>query len=106
MCLGIPGQVVDLVADNADLAMVDVSGVTRRINVALLADEGGIEPGGWVLIHVGFAITKLTPEEARLAQASLQMMAEGTVEQIEAELPSRREVPVRQQSKEVVGWGS
>ncbi len=56
MCLGIPGEVVELYSDRADLAMVDVSGVRRAINIGLLEDEK-IQPGDWVLIHVGFALS-------------------------------------------------
>ncbi len=54
MCLGIPGQLVELVAGNDQLARVEVSGVTRVVNVGLLEDEA-LGPGDWVLIHVGFA---------------------------------------------------
>ena len=52
MCLGIPGQLVELAADNDQLARVEVTGVRRMINIGLLEDEV-LEPGDWVLIHVG-----------------------------------------------------
>ena len=52
MCLGIPGQVVELLDEHEHLARVDVSGVGRIINIGLLEDER-IAPGDWVLIHVG-----------------------------------------------------
>ena len=71
MCLGIPGEVVELYSDRADLAMVDVSGVRRAINIGLLEDEN-IQPGDWVLIHVGFALSKIDEEEAAAALAFLQ----------------------------------
>jgi hydrogenase expression/formation protein HypC len=64
MCLGIPGELVGPVEDQPDLAVVDVSGVRRRINVALLADED-VRPGDWVLVHVGFALSKISEAEAR-----------------------------------------
>ena len=71
MCLGIPGEVVELNPDRADLAMVDVSGVRRAINIGLLEDEN-IQPGDWVLIHVGFALSKIDEEEAAAALAFLE----------------------------------
>ncbi|NUW31865.1 HypC/HybG/HupF family hydrogenase formation chaperone [Nonomuraea sp. SMC257] len=64
MCLGIPGELVAADADNADLAVVDVAGVRRRINVGLLADED-LKIGDWVLVHVGFALSKISEEEAQ-----------------------------------------
>ena len=61
MCLGIPGEVVALLDD--DVATVSVSGVERQISVSLLADEG-VSVGDWVLVHVGFALSKIDEEEA------------------------------------------
>jgi len=66
MCLGIPGEVLEIRADQPDLAMVDVSGVRRAINIGLLADEV-VMPGDWVLIHVGFALSKIDEDEAKAA---------------------------------------
>jgi len=73
MCLAIPGQVVEIVDAGNQLATVDVVGVRRTINVALLADDGGggVSPGDWVLIHVGFAISKVDEDEA---QATLHLL--------------------------------
>ena len=71
MCLGIPGEVVELYSDRNDLAKVDVSGVRRAINIGLLEDEK-IQPGDWVLIHVGFALSKIDEEEAAAALAFLE----------------------------------
>lgn len=72
MCLAIPGQVVELVDSANQIAKVDVVGVRRNINVSLLADEdGGARPGDWVLIHVGFALSKVDEEEA---QATLRLL--------------------------------
>jgi hydrogenase expression/formation protein HypC len=65
MCLGIPGQVVKLSDEHEHLARVDVNGVGRTINIGLLEDEG-VQCGDWVLIHVGFAMSKIDEEEARL----------------------------------------
>ena len=75
MCLAIPGQVVELVDDANQIATVDVVGVRRNINVSLLADDdGGAQVGDWVLIHVGFALSKVDEEEARATLALLQQM--------------------------------
>lgn len=62
MCLGIPGEIVELHPERPDLATVDVSGVKRVINIGLLDD---IVPGDWVLIHVGFALSKIDEEKAK-----------------------------------------
>jgi hydrogenase expression/formation protein HypC len=75
MCLGIPGVVVEIRTDQPDLAMVDVSGVKRAINIGLLAEEA-IVPGDWVLIHVGFALSKIDEDEARAALDFLQGMGQ------------------------------
>ena len=55
MCLAIPGQIVEIVDEPNRLAKVDVAGVRRNVNIGLLDDVG---PGDWVLIHVGFAISR------------------------------------------------
>ena len=83
MCLGIPGQVVELLDEHEHLARVDVSGVGRVINIGLLEDED-VRCGDWVLIHVGFAMSKIDEEEARLALASLQMLGEVYNDEVEA----------------------
>jgi hydrogenase expression/formation protein HypC len=83
MCLGIPGEVVELYADRNDLAMVDVSGVRRAINIGLLEDEN-IQPGDWVLIHVGFALSKIDEEEAAAALAFLQGIGQAYDEELAA----------------------
>ena len=76
MCLGIPGQVVEMVDETFSLAKVNVSGVKRNVNVSLVASEG-IAPGDWVLIHVGFAMSKIDEQEARETLQILQQM--GTI---------------------------
>ena len=75
MCLGIPGQIVAMVDDANSIAKVDVSGVKRNVNVALVRPEG-IGPGDWVLIHVGFAMSKIDENEARETIRVLQQMDE------------------------------
>jgi hydrogenase expression/formation protein HypC len=76
MCLGIPGQLIEVGVGNPHLARVDVAGVRRMINVGLLEDEQ-LEPGDWVLIHVGFAMSKIDEAEAAVALASLKLMGSG-----------------------------
>jgi hydrogenase expression/formation protein HypC len=71
MCLAIPGQIVEFTDDARQFALVDVSGVRRTINVDLLRDEPPV-PGDWVLIHVGFAMSRIS--EAR-AQEQLRLLA-------------------------------
>ena len=83
MCLGIPGQVVEMLDRHEHLARVDVSGVGRVINVGLLEDEP-LGCGDWVLIHVGFAMSKIDEQEAALALASLKMMGEVYDDEVEA----------------------
>ena len=68
---GIPGVVIEFVPDQPDLAKVDVSGVKRVINIGLLADDMP-EPGEWVLIHVGFALSKIDEAEAAAALEFLE----------------------------------
>jgi len=70
MCLGIPGEVVEILADREDLAMVSVEGVKRVVNIGLLEDEP-LVPGDWILIHVGFALSKIDEREAK---ASLEWL--------------------------------
>jgi D-sedoheptulose 7-phosphate isomerase len=76
MCLAIPGQVVELVDEQNRLARVEVAGVRRTVNVALLDDAGGgVRRGDWVLIHVGFALSKVDEEEAMATLRLLEQMA-------------------------------
>jgi hydrogenase expression/formation protein HypC len=66
MCLGIPGQIVAITDAQRKLASVDVGGVKREINIACVVDERPIEAniGDWVLVHVGFAMSRINAEEA------------------------------------------
>jgi hydrogenase expression/formation protein HypC len=73
MRLGIPGQLVEIDATNQQLARVDVSGVSRSVNIGLLEDEM-LAPGDWVLIHVGFAMSKIDEQEAEVALAGLKLI--------------------------------
>ena len=74
MCLAVPGCIVEIVDEPNRLAKVDVAGVRRTVNVGLLDSEpGGIGPEDWVLIHVGFALSKIDEEEAH---ATLKLLEE------------------------------
>jgi hydrogenase expression/formation protein HypC len=77
MCLGIPGQIVEFVDEPHHIAKADVSGVRRNINVGLLADgPDAVGLGDWVLIHVGFAMSKIDEAEARATREFLEMLGE------------------------------
>ncbi|HEX4245874.1 MAG TPA: HypC/HybG/HupF family hydrogenase formation chaperone [Acidimicrobiales bacterium] len=83
MCLGIPGQVVERNPDNEHLAKVDVAGVRRMINIGLLEDVG-VAIGDWVLIHVGFAMSKIDEAEAERALHGLQLMGQAYTDEVDA----------------------
>jgi hydrogenase expression/formation protein HypC len=83
MCLGIPGEVIEILADRPDLARVDVSGVKRAINIGLLSEET-VEPGDWVLIHVGFALSKIDEAEAKAAMEFLESIGKAYDDEIAA----------------------
>src|SRR5579862_5825197 len=75
MCLAIPGQIVEILPERDNLALVDVVGVRRKIDVGLLADDPA-KPGDWVLIHVGFAMSRISEEDAREQMRLLNLMGE------------------------------
>ena len=83
MCLGIPGEVLEILPEQPDLAKVDVSGVRRLINVGLLSDDPPA-PGEWVLIHVGFALSKIDEDEAAAALAFLEGIGQAYDDEIAA----------------------
>ena len=67
MCLGIPGQIVEIVDSEKKLAKVNVSGIKREVNIACIVNEDhSVESciGDWVLVHVGFAMSRIDAEEA------------------------------------------
>jgi hydrogenase expression/formation protein HypC len=84
MCLAIPGQVLELVDPINQLATVEVAGVRRKINVGLLTGtDGPVVPGDWVLIHVGFAISRIDEDEARATRELLQAMGQEYEQELE-----------------------
>ena len=79
MCLGIPGQIVEIVDAAGKLALVDVGGVRREVNVAFIVDEAHSAAdcvGDWVLVHVGFAMVRIDEDEAAATLALLREMGE------------------------------
>ena len=90
MCLGIPGEVIEIMTDRPDLAKVDVSGVKRAINIGLLEGES-VVPGDWVLIHVGFALSKIDEAEARAAMEFLESIGKAYEDEMAALVASRIE---------------
>lgn len=83
MCLGIPGQVVEITDAEQHLARVAVNGVTRVISVRLLADQGLVD-GDWVLVHVGFAMAKIDEVEAQLTLDQVKKMGSDYTNEIDA----------------------
>ena len=84
MSLAIPGQVLEVVDEQNRLARVDVAGVQRTINIGLLdADGTAVGPGDWVLIHVGFAMSRVDEDEARATRDQLERMGESYEAELE-----------------------
>lgn len=75
MCLAIPGRIVEMDPQNAHLAVVDVVGVRRKVDLGLLQDEPPSR-GDWVLIHVGFAMSKISEAEALDQMHTLSLLGE------------------------------
>jgi len=87
MCLGIPGQIVEVVDREGGLATVDVSGVRRAVSVALVDEpEAPIEVGDWVLVHVGFALARIDEAQAR---ETLDLLRQGA--ELQRELDEMRQ---------------
>jgi hydrogenase expression/formation protein HypC len=84
MCLAIPGQVIEIVDAENHIAKVEIGGVRRNVNVGLLAIEGQrAEIGDWVLIHVGFALSKVDEAEANATLSMLRGMGEAFEDELE-----------------------
>ena len=88
MCLAIPGRIGEVVDEATRLARGDVAGVQRTINIGLLDEDGpGVGPGDWVLIHVGFAMSRVDEEEAVATRRQLERMGadyEAELEELKA----------------------
>jgi hydrogenase expression/formation protein HypC len=83
MCLGIPGQVVEMVDSENHLAKVDVNGIKRIISVRLLVNDG-LVAGDWVLVHVGFAMAKIDQHEADLTLEAVKQMGQSYSDELSA----------------------
>jgi hydrogenase expression/formation protein HypC len=83
MCLGIPGQVVEITDPDGFLAKVDVNGIKRAISVRLLADSG-VGIGDWVLVHVGFAMAKIDEREATATLDAVKRMGKAYTDELDA----------------------
>jgi len=75
MCLAIPGKILEIYPDTMDTALVDVAGVRRRVNLGLLQEDPP-HTGDWVLIHVGFALSKISEEDAAEQMRTLELLGE------------------------------
>ena len=88
MCLGIPGKIVEITNETRKLALVDVAGVKREVNVTCIVnDDHPLEAciGDWVLVHVGFAMSRIDEQEAA---ATLKVLTE--LGEVQAELAAMR----------------
>ena len=84
MCLGIPGRIVEILDEDLMLAKAEVGGVRRNINIGLVHHEGErVEIGDWVLIHVGFAMSKIDEAEAQYTLRILEQIGEAYEQELE-----------------------
>ncbi len=90
MCLGVPGQIVEFLDPTRHLARAEISGVRRAINVGLLIPDG-LEIGDWVLIHVGFALSRIDEDEARRTTEFLTQLGSDFAEEMKLIEQSRIE---------------
>lgn len=75
MCLAIPGKIIEISSENANSALVDVVGVRRHVDLGLLEDDRP-SPNDWVLIHVGYAMSKISEQDAAEQMRTLEMLGE------------------------------
>jgi hydrogenase expression/formation protein HypC len=90
MCLGIPGQIVSIIDPTDALAMVEVGGVRRPVNISFVLDDRPAEAciGDWVLVHVGFAMSRIDAAEAARTLELLEELGD-----IQAEMELLRREP-------------
>ena len=103
MCLAIPGQVVELFTDQPNAALIDVVRVRRRVDLGLLQDDMPVK-GDWVLIHVGFAMSKISEKDAVDQMETLRMLGEAELAMQEVqgygsedELSSEMDEPIQRE---------
>lgn len=84
MCLAVPGQIVEVIDPANRLATIEIAGVRRTVNIGLLdAGEESAGPGDWVLIHVGFALSRIDEDEARATLRLLEQMGADYEQELE-----------------------
>jgi hydrogenase expression/formation protein HypC len=84
MCLAIPCQVVEVIDEINHLAQVEVAGVRRTVNIGLVdGDEVPVAPGDWVLVHVGFAMSRIDEAEAMATRSLLEQMGADYEQELE-----------------------
>jgi hydrogenase expression/formation protein HypC len=93
MCLGVPALIVAIADEQRMLAVADILGVQREVNIACVAEEGAPLSGcigWWVLVHVGFAVARIDEDEARITLDLFRQMGEieAEIEQMRASLPA------------------
>ncbi|MEP7177763.1 MAG: HypC/HybG/HupF family hydrogenase formation chaperone [Pseudonocardiales bacterium] len=96
MCLGIPGQVVEMAEGyHNQLVWVDVVGARRKVNLGMLedADQAAIRPGDWVLLHMGFVVQRIDQAAAQKAMSGLEMMGRASEDADRADLASGEQWP-------------
>ncbi|MDP9457205.1 MAG: HypC/HybG/HupF family hydrogenase formation chaperone [Actinomycetota bacterium] len=92
MCLGIPGRIVEILDEDSMLAKADVGGVRRNVNIGLVHHEDErVEVGDWILIHVGFAMSRIDEEEAHNTLRFLEELGEAYEQELEELRESRIE---------------
>jgi len=84
MCLAIPGKIIEISPDNPDMALVDVVSVRRKVDLGLLQEDRP-QPGDWVLIHVGFAMSKISEQDAHDQMQTLRILGEAEAAMQEVE---------------------
>jgi hydrogenase expression/formation protein HypC len=75
MCLAIPGKIIEILPDNPNSALVEVVGVRRHVDLGLLEDDRP-KPGDWVLIHVGYAMSRISEQDAAEQMRTLEILGE------------------------------
>jgi hydrogenase expression/formation protein HypC len=110
MCLAIPGKIVSLVPDEPHLGVVEVTGVRRRVDLGLLVEDMP-KVGDWVLIHVGFAMSRISEQDAAEQMRLLMILGENEAAMDEVrgygmeetgEIRSRRESPDGQKTSSTI----
>jgi len=85
VCLAIPGQIVEWVDKDLNIAKAQVANVRRNVNVGLLAEtDDAVAIGDWVLIHVGFAMSKVDEAEAAATRAFLEELGQEELDELRA----------------------